>query len=345
MGGPGYPGGEGCQPTLDCVAMAPQSETGSETRSREQGEQDASHELIVDAREAGMRLDQLLALLLGASRAEARRVLARGGVVVDGRSVHLNDKGTPLGEGQRLTVEAFTPPAEQRPIPEPDTALEIVAEGDGWLAVDKPAGTAVHPLSEEETGTLLGAVCARHPEIVGVGEAGLRSGVVHRLDVDTSGVLLFATDPDRWHQLRTAFRRHRVHKTYRALVHGRLEGEGELALHLAVARHRPARVRVVGETDADFGRRTRLTRLSWRALRRGPDATLVEVKPRTGFLHQIRVSLAHLGHPVIGDAAYGAPSSEGIERHLLHAARVEYADVRAAAGDAADFADALDRLA
>ena len=312
------------------------------------GEPDAGHELIVDAREAGLRLDQLVALLLGASRAEARRTLGRGGVAVDGRSVRMNDKGTPLDEGQRLTVEAFTPPAEQRPIPEPSAALEIVAEGEGWLAVDKPAGSAVHPLSEQETGTVLGALCARYPEIVGVGEGGLRSGVVHRLDVDTSGVLLFATDADRWHQLRTAFRKHRVHKTYRALVHGQLgregEGKGELALHLAVARHRPARVRVVGEADADFGRRTRLTRLSWRALRHGVDATLVEVKPRTGFLHQIRVSLAHLGHPVIGDAAYGAPSSPGARRHLLHASRVEYADVRAAAGDAEDFAAALARL-
>ncbi len=302
------------------------------------------HELKVDAREAGLRIDQLLALLLGASRAEARRVLARGGVAVDGRPVSIGDKGTALAEGQRLTVEAFTPEAEQRPIPEPEAALAIVAQGEGWIAVDKPAGTAVHPLSETETGTLLGAVCARHPEIIGIGEGGLRCGVVHRLDVDTSGVLLFTTNPERWHQLRTAFRRHRVEKTYRALVHGRLEGEGDLALHLAVGQHRPARVRVVAEGSPEFAKRTRHTRLAWRALRHGPDATLVEVKPRTGFLHQIRVSLAHLGHPIIGDTAYGAPESEGIERHLLHAARVGYADVRAAAADATDFSDARERF-
>jgi 23S rRNA pseudouridine1911/1915/1917 synthase len=301
------------------------------------------HELLIDARENGMRLDQLLALLLSASRAEARRVLARGGVAVDGRAVGMNDKGTALAEGQRLTVEAFTPEAEQRPIAEPEAALEIVAQGEGWIAVDKPPGTAVHPLAQDEKGTLLGAVCARFPEIIGVGEGGLRCGVVHRLDVDTSGVLLFATEEERWHQLRTAFRRHRVEKTYRALVHGRLDGEGDLALHLAVGQHRPARVRVVEESSPDFGKRTRHTRMAWRALRHGLAATLVEVKPRTGFLHQIRVSLAHLGHPVIGDTAYGAPPSDGIERHLLHAARVGYADVRAGAKDASDFADALEQ--
>jgi len=302
------------------------------------------HTLTVDAREAGLRLDQVLALLLGASRAEARRVLARGGVSVDGRAVGLTDKGHAVSAGQRLAVEAFTPAAEQRPVPEPDAPLAIVAEGPGWLAVDKPAGTAVHPLAEGETGSLLGAVCARRPAIVGVGEGGLRSGVVHRLDVDTSGVLLFATDEDRWHQLRTAFRRHRVEKGYRALVHGRLEGEGDLVLHLAVARHRPARVRVVGEGHPDFGRRTRRTRLSWKALCHGADVTLVEVAPRTGFLHQIRVSLAHLGHPLVGDLAYGAPGTDGVGRHLLHAARIRHADVRASAPDAPDLAAALERF-
>ena len=291
-----------------------------------------------------MRLDQLLALLLSASRAEARRVLGRGGVSVDGRPVSLTDKGTPLEAGQTLAVEAFTPEKEQRPVPEAEAPLDVVAEGDGWLAVNKPAGTPVHPLSEHETGALLNAVCARHPEIVGVGEGGLRCGVVHRLDVDTSGVMLFATDEDRWHQLRTAFRRHRVAKTYQALVHGPLEGEGDLALHLSVAAHRPARVRVVSEGDAAFEKRSRHTRMHWRALAHGPDASLIEVKPKTGFLHQIRASLAHLGHPVVGDLAYGAPETEDVKRHLLHAADVAYADVRASAPPPADFAAAVRRL-
>ena len=303
-----------------------------------------AHELTIDAREAGLRLDQLLALLLGASRAEARRVLGRGGVSVDGRPVSLGDKGTVLRAGQRLAVEAFTPPKDQRPVPEPEAPLEVVAEGDGWLAVDKPAGTPVHPLSEAETGALLNAICARHPGILGVGEGGLRSGVVHRLDVDTSGVMLFATDEDRWHQLRTAFRRHRVAKTYLALVHGRLEGEGDLALHLSVSAHRPARVRVVDEGDPAFEKRSRHTRMRWRAVGHGVGASLIEIKPKTGFLHQIRASLAHLGHPVMGDPAYGAPTTEGVSRHLLHAAAVAYADVRASAPPPADFAAAVARF-
>lgn len=329
-----YPEGVRCQRALDCAAM----------ESSAQGLAGEAQSLTVDAREAGLRLDQVLPLLLGVSRAEGRRVLGRGGVTVDGRSVGLSEKGQSLEAGQVLSVAAFTPPSEQRPIAEPDAPLVIVAEGEGWLAVDKPAGTAVHPLGEGETGTLLGAVCARYPEIVGVGEGGLRSGVVHRLDVNTSGVLLFATDEDRWHQLRTGFRRHRVEKRYRALVHGRLEGEGSCLLHLAVGQHRPARVRVVEPDHPDFDRRTRRTEMAWKATAHGEDVTLVEVSPKTGFLHQIRVSLAHLGHPVMGDTAYGAPETPGITRHLLHAAQVRYADVRAGAADAPDLAAALERF-
>jgi 23S rRNA-/tRNA-specific pseudouridylate synthase len=151
---------------------------------------------------------------------------------------------------------------------------------------------------------------------------------------------LFATEQGRWEQLRVGFRAHRVEKVYRALVHGRLAGEGELALHLAVAQHRPARVRVVDAGDA----RSRRTRMTWRALATLRDATLVEARPATGFLHQIRASLAHFGHPVLGDAAYGAPPSPLAKRHLLHAARVAYRDVTAASPDPPDFSAALDAL-
>lgn len=291
--------------------------------------------------ESGWRLDAWLAAALGASRAEVRRELARGSVTVEGRPVGLRAKGTTVAAGTTVEVASFEPPAERAPEPEPDAPLVLLASGPGWVAVDKPAGQPVHPLEPGERGTVLNALVARHPEILGVGEGGLRSGVVHRLDVDTSGVLLFATDEPRFEALRRAFRRHRVRKTYRAVVEGRLEGEGELELHLAVARHRPARVRVVPPDDPAHGRRSRRTRLSWTALAALPDATLVEVRPVTGFLHQIRVSLAHLGHPVVGDAAYGARPTPLADRHLLHAARVAHADVDVSSPDPPELARAL----
>lgn len=300
------------------------------------------HSFPVGAAEDGLRLDVFLAAALGVSRARARRALGAGGVRLDGKPVGPEAKGRTLRETQVVEAPETRHPAAERPIAQPDVPLDVLAEGPGWVAVDKPAGMPVHPLAVEEAGTVLNALAARHPEMVGVGEAGLRSGVVHRLDVATSGVLLFATEQERWEVLRNAFRRHRVRKLYRALVHGRLEGEGDLDFRLAVGRHRPARVRVVAPDDPGAGR-SRPVRASYRTLEAFEDATLVEVRPRTGFLHQIRVSLAHLGHPVVGDASYGGDPAAA-PRHLLHAAAVSYSDVEAASPDPEDLRTLLEAL-
>jgi 23S rRNA pseudouridine1911/1915/1917 synthase len=295
--------------------------------------------LVMEA-EAGSRLDLYLTGALGASRAQVRRLLARGGVAVDDRVVGSSAKGLPVSAGSRIEVASFRPPACQRPIPDPEAPLSILAEGDGWIGVEKPAGTPVHPLAEEERGTLLNALIARSPEILGVGEAGLRSGVVHRLDVETSGALLFATREDRWRKLREAFRRHQVHKRYRAIVAGELEGDQDLVLHMGVTRHRPARVRVrpAGAPGS------RMTALRWRAVGSGAGATLVEVEPVTGFLHQIRVALAHLGHPILGDAVYGAGGAPDAPRQMLHAAAIGYREIEVCSPDPPDFREVLERL-
>jgi 23S rRNA pseudouridine1911/1915/1917 synthase len=293
----------------------------------------------VDERGAGARLDAFLARALGASRAEARRVLARGVVRVDGRRCGPAEKGDALPAGSVVEVARFVPAAAQRPLPEPELALPVLAEGAGWLVVDKPAGMPVHPLREGERGTALGFVAARHPEVVGVGEGGLRSGVVHRLDVETSGCLAFATAEPAWRRLREAFRRHAMEKVYRAIALGRLAGEGTLELELVVARHRPALVRA-----APGGHRVAL---AWRVLEPLAGATLVEVRPVTGFLHQIRAGFAHLGHPLAGDARYGAAEAgdpSGASRAMLHASRLAGAGVEAEAPDPADFAAAVARL-
>lgn len=301
----------------------------------------------VDAAAAGLRLDAFLAAALGVSRAAARRALRAGGVRVDGR---LAAKGRALCIGQRVEVQAAAaaPPRALRPLPAPELPLRLLAEGPGWLAVDKPAGAPVHPLLPGERGALLNALVARRPEVFGVGEGGLRSGVVHRLDVQTSGVLLFATNTARWRELRGAFRRRRIAKWYRALVHGRMQGEGELALHLTVAQHRPARVRAVlpGAVGSQPGAaRSRLCTLHWRALAPLRGATLLEVRPRSGFLHQVRASLAHIGHPLLGDTAYGAPPTPGIPRHMLHAARIAWRDIQAQSPAPPDFTAAQNALA
>lgn len=284
----------------------------------------------VSAAEAGRRLDLFLAERLGLSRAQARRLLARGAVQLDGRRASESEKGTGLAAGVSVSIEPFRRAEEQLARPEPEAQLVVLAEGPGWLAVDKPAGMPVHPLREDETGTVLGGALARHPEMQGVGEGALRSGVVHRLDVDTSGVLLLATREDVWRKLREGFRAHQVEKVYRAVVAGRLEERGSIALGLAVARHRPARVRVVPESERARARGVRDVQMSWEPLDVREDSTLVEVRPVTGFLHQIRVVMAHLGHPLLGDRTYAKGAvAEAAARHLLHATSVAFEDVAA----------------
>jgi len=326
--------------------------------------------------DAGERLDRVLAGRVGLSRAEARRLLADGRVSLDGRVCGYADKGRILAGGGVLEVAAGRARRDQRalvaeePGEGPDDARHLgsmtqvarLAGGPGWIAVDKPAGWPVHPLREDESGTVLNAVAAMHPEIHGVGdEGGLRSGVVHRLDVDTSGVLLFATNAETWRRLRAAFREHRVEKLYRAVVAGHPAEElapasgafgPRLELEVAVARHRPARVRVV---DAAWRRaprgyparqRMRVVERFGRGSVEEPGAALVEFEIETGFLHQIRVISAHLGHPVIGDALYGNEASLafGGSRQLLHAARLRFEEIEAESADPQDLRAMISRL-
>jgi 23S rRNA pseudouridine1911/1915/1917 synthase len=294
----------------------------------------------------GQRLDRFLAEHLRLSRSQVRRLLARGAVSVGGRSVDEGAKGLNLQPGPVVEVAPFARPEDERARPTPDRQLQVLAQGSGWLAVDKPAGTPVHPLEADEIDTVLNAVIARFPEIHGVGEGGLRSGVVHRLDVDTSGVLLFATEEDAWQRLRGAFREHLVEKSYRALVIGALEGEGSLEVGLVTARHRPARVRVVGEAELERARGAHIGVLRWRSLEIFDGVTLVEVLPKTGFLHQIRVSMAHLGYPILGDRSYGPASDPiAVPRQMLHAARASWEEVEASSPDPDDFKAALAQCA
>lgn len=306
---------------------------------------DAPRTLEVGSDDAGRRLDLFLADRLQLSRSQTRRLIARGVVCVDGRPVAAEAKGAAVTAGTRVAVAPFTRPEHLRAAPQPELPLRVLAQGPGWLALDKPAGVPVHPLEEGERGTILNAVLARHSQVHGVGEGALRSGVVHRLDVETSGVLLLATQEERWKQLREAFAAHRVEKVYRAIALGRIEGEGDVAVALVTARHRPARVRVVAARERGRARGARDAVLHWRAIEPLAGATLVEVRPVTGFLHQIRVTLAHLGAPLAGDRSYGPPrDASGAARHMLHAARVRYRDVEAESPDAPDFAALLERL-
>ncbi len=299
--------------------------------------------LVIGGEDAGARLDRLLADWCGLSRAAVLRLLDTSAVSLNGRAAARRDKGRPLCAGDTLEIAGpFVRP--EAPRADPSTPLKVLAEGDGWLAVDKPPGVPVRPHGLDETGTILNAVIARFPQLAGIGEGGLRSGVVHRLDNDTSGVMLVATDQPAWGRLRQAFTDHRIRKRYLALVHGQPADTGESVMHLRVARHAPAHVKVFDSGEAAHG--VRRCSLAWRVVERlGVAGCLIEIDLHTGFLHQARVMTAALGHPVVGDAQYGdGLPLYGAHRHMLHAASVEFEDIFVEAPLPEDFASMLNRL-
>jgi 23S rRNA pseudouridine1911/1915/1917 synthase len=266
-----------------------------------------SRSFEVTAADAGARLDHVVARLLGVSRGYARKLVESERVLLGGRPAA---KGTALRAGEHIEVLPFARP-EDPPLASPSLPLVVVAQTAELVAIDKPAGQATHPLDPSERDTSLNALIARFPEIAGVGEGGLRSGVLHRLDPGTSGVLVFALRDEAWQRARAAFRERRVRKRYVARVHGAFSGEREVELSLE---NRGPRARVVSR-----GGRRAVSRV--RALATGRSESLVEVWMETGVRHQIRATLAELGHPVVGDTLYGSPSA--LTRHLLHAQSIE----------------------
>jgi 23S rRNA pseudouridine1911/1915/1917 synthase len=311
----------------------------------------SSKRFTVEPADVGVRLQQFLAKRLDLSLSQTNRLLDRGLVVVEHWTAKRKHKGYKLMVRQVIVVRDFDRPEAMRASADESLAIEIVAENAerGWVVVNKPAGVAVHPLEPGESGTVLNALIAKYPGMHGVGEGGLRSGVVHRLDMETSGTLLFATKQGAWQRLRAAFAEHRTTKIYRAIVLGRLEGGGEEKMLLHIAQHKPAKVRVVDAAlpEEDRPRGTRLCDLSWSAVETFGDATLVEVNLGTGFLHQIRAMFAAMGHPVAGDGHYrpeGAEERTGAGRPMLHAGLLRVEEVDARCEEPVDFRECLTRL-
>ncbi len=322
--------------------MSEEQETSSPAQPRR---------LVIEAGEVGLRLQQVLTRRLGLSLSQANRLLDRGSVQVDHWIARRKHKGYKVGVRQVVKVAPFTPAGELRAIENREMAVEILAadEERGWVVVNKPAGVPVHPLEETETRTVLNAMIARHPLMQGVGEGGLRSGVVHRLDVETSGTLLLATKQEAWVRMRQAFAGHRALKRYRAIVLGELQGEGEERMPLNIARHKPAMVRVVNEElpEDEWPAGTRWCDLRWKSVAVFRGASLIEVELGTGFLHQIRVMFSQMAHPVAGDGRYGRddmPDATGAARPMLHACELRVEEAGAVCEPPVDFVAVMEKM-
>jgi 23S rRNA pseudouridine1911/1915/1917 synthase len=273
-------------------------------------------EYVVVATDAGERFDKLVARVAGVSRQRAMTLLAEGHVRIGRRPPKKGERAEP---GATLTIAV---PASETPVPQPDLPLSVIHEDAFLLALDKPAGVSMHPLLPAETGTLANAVVARYPDVLGASPEDRCPGLVHRLDRETSGVVLWARTRATFDHLRAQFAAKTVVKRYYALVDGFVEGAGELDVPLAHAPKNAARmVATPYPADAEAMKaRPALTR--YKALGLGDGATLVEVEIPTGVMHQIRAHFSFVGYPVMGDTLYGAKARDGLARHVLHAASI-----------------------
>jgi 23S rRNA pseudouridine1911/1915/1917 synthase len=275
---------------------------------------------------SGGRLDRFVAASLDLSRTRVQRLIASGRITVDGRPAKKSDSAVP-----GTTIDVVVPPSEPVDMQPEDIPIEIVFEDDELAVVNKPAGMVVHPAPGHRTGTLVNALLWKMPDIEGVGGR-LRPGIVHRLDRDTSGLLVVAKS-DRAHQaLSNALRRRSVKRLYVAAVWGHLT-ESPLTIDAPIARDRKDRKKMaVAE-----GGRSALTRV--RVRERWERADLLDVALKTGRTHQIRVHLSHVGHPIVGDQVYGDGWERGMggptrqwalelarstPRQFLHAAELSF---------------------
>ncbi len=271
-------------------------------------------EVSVPPESAGERLDRFAADRTGLSRSYVQRLIAEGHVALDGAPTKAN---AIVAGGSVLRVEVPDPTPLQ--LEAEEIPLQVVYEDDDLLIVDKPSGLVVHPAPGHAGGTLVNALLARDTTYGGI--AGVqRPGIVHRLDRDTSGLLMVAKDDRAQASLMAQLKARRVKKTYLALVLGAVEAP-------------------VGRIEAPIGRdpRNRLKRAvtsdgqpattGYRVRERLPGWTFLEVDLVTGRTHQIRVHMAALGHPVAGDILYGTGTArkgpDGLGRLFLHAWRLE----------------------
>ena len=280
---------------------------------------DALEERVVPDDAAADRLDRAVARLFGVTRGRAMDWIAEGRVRIDGRRAA---KGAPVRPGAKLSV--LLPPPDA-PVAQPDLAIRIVHADLHVVVCDKPAGMPSHPLKPGETGTAANALVGRFPELGKVGPAAREGGLVHRLDTDTSGLLLAARNDGAHALLRAQFTARTVEKGYLALVTGELHAGGEIALPLAHDPQDPRKMRAASDAEyaEQHGARPAVTRFE--PLERRSGFTLLEVEIATGVMHQIRAHLAFIGHALAGDVLYGGPELPGLARHFLHANRLSFA--------------------
>ena len=280
-----------------------------------------TRQYVVPAEEAGGRLDVFLAgRVAGWSRSQIQRLIRAGLVSVNSRPAQKAGETLEAGDVIAVRLERHELRAKPQDLP-----LQTLYEDDDVLVVNKPAGMVVHVGAGVKEGTLVNALLHHIGRLSSAGGE-LRPGIVHRLDRMTSGLMIVAKNDFAHQRLAAQFKSRAVHKTYIALVHGRVaDDQGEF--RRPVGRDPRRRVRMKAG-----GIRPREAVTRYFVLKRFPQFTLLEVQPQTGRTHQIRVHLSAAGHPVVGDSLYGAPGRlrlggrevKTLARNFLHASAIEF---------------------
>ncbi len=292
-------------------------------------------EFEAEQSENALRIDVLLARrFCHISRADWKRKIASGCVLVNGKKA---TKNLMVFTGQRVAISGFTltPSAEELAKPNPQLDLSILFEDDVLIAVAKPAGMASHPLNLAETNTALNAIIAHSPSVATAGPLPREGGLVHRLDNQTSGVLVAAKSPRSYEALHSMFHKPSTQKTYWALVVGEFEGSSR-TIDFPIAHHasNSKKMVAVGSLSSDARHhayrgqpRSAISHVYLREKLNG--YSLLEVVISQGQRHQIRAHLAGIGHPICGDSLYQDASARtgdnsGMSRHALHAIRAQF---------------------
>jgi 23S rRNA pseudouridine1911/1915/1917 synthase len=267
--------------------------------------------VVVDEALAGSRIDHVVAEAVpGLGVAGARRLVAAGGARVAGRVARKGDRAV---LGQTVDIDDAAVGAAGASVgvePDPTVAVGWLYVDDALVAIDKPAGVPSHPLRAGERGTAANALVARYPECAGASPDAREGGLGHRLDNETSGVLVAARSRAAWEGLRAALRAPTCHKTYLAEVVGSPPDAGAATAPIGRAGRRGGRVRVGG------GRQPLAARTEWQVVERRGATTLVKARLHAGRAHQVRAHLADAGFPLVGDAVYGT-AGEGLRLHAL----------------------------
>ncbi|HXG91906.1 MAG TPA: RluA family pseudouridine synthase [Blastocatellia bacterium] len=288
--------------------------------------------ITVEDEAAGVRLDSFLASLIREiSRTRIQRAIEDGDVLVNERTVKSSYR---LRAGDQIEIDLpEPPPVELTPEPIP---LNIIYEDDDLIVIDKPAGMIVHPGAGIESGTLANALVYHFNELSETAGR-IRPGIVHRIDKETSGLLVVAKNDFAHERLSDQFRDRQVFKMYVALVYGRVSQErGEIEARIGRSPHNRTRMAVLR------GGAGRAAHTIFEVAERYPEFTLLKVQIKTGRTHQIRVHMAHINHPVVGDSVYGGGRENTVRdatvkrairelgRHFLHSAQLAFAHPRTA---------------